>query len=170
MFERIKAKNFACSKNAILAVMTTTIFLLVCIFGEGLGGSLGSNPTCFKYLGCTTGFLGYDAIEHFLFGIAAIFLLLWCFEKFPKYSMLHTERWKNVLTIIALIIFTSVLWELAECAHDAFRIDVLGQTLVNWKLHLNLMDQPTNLDTIGDLTFTFLGSAVTLLFSFFPII
>ena len=164
MFENFKLKNNNYSKMAILATISTSVFLLACIFGEGLGGSLGSNPTCFKYLGCTTGFLGYDAFEHLLFGISAVFILFWIFQKFSKYSMLHTEKWKNILTIIALIMFVSVLWEFAECAHDAFRVDVLGQALVNWKMHVNLLDQPTNLDTMGDLTFAFIGSILALLF------
>src|ERR1035437_7948527 len=118
MFENLQYKNDAYSRSTILAIVTTTIFLLVCIFGEGIGGSLASNPSCYKYLGCTSGFFGYDAIEHFLFGIAAVAVLVWIFKKFPQYSLLHTKRWKNILTVIALVMLISVLWEFVECAHD----------------------------------------------------
>ena len=167
MFEKIKFKNCDCSKIAILATIATTIFLIICIFGEGFGGSLSSNPTCYKYLGCTDGFMGYDAVEHFLFGIAAVWILIWIFESFPKYSMLHIEYWKSVLTIIALVVLISVLWEFLECAHDAFRVDVLHQTLVNWRLHINLLNQPTNIDTMGDLLSGLVGAIVGLFFTDF---
>lgn len=164
MFERLKSKNIECSDSAILATIFTTVFLVICIFGEGLGGSLGSNPSCYTFLGCTEGFMGYDALEHFLFGLAAVFLLIWLFQRYPKYSLLHTERWKNVLTIIALIMFVSVLWEFLECAHDAFRSEILHEALVNWKMHINLLNQPTNIDTMGDLLSALAGSIVALFF------
>ena len=77
MIESLEIKKNKFSRKAIFASVSTTIFLAACILGEGLGGSLGSNPMCYKYLGCTTGFGGYDAIEHFLFGIAAVFILFW---------------------------------------------------------------------------------------------
>jgi hypothetical protein len=167
MEEIIKSKNNLCSKEAVWAIIATSIFLLVCIFGEGMGGSFGSNPSCYKYLGCTTGFFGYDAIEHFLFGIAAVGILVWFFMKFPKYSLLHTERWKNILTVVALIILVSVIWEFIECAHDYFRIEVLHQLLINFRLHINSLDQPTNLDTMGDLFFSLFGSLTGLFFTKF---
>ena len=162
MPEQIENKD---KKVAIWAIITSALFLVVCIFGEGLGGSLGSNPLCYNFLGCTTGFAGYDAIEHFLFGIAAVLLLIWLFKKYSKYSMFHSERWKNILTIISLVIFFSVLWEFVECAHDVFRADVLHEVLVDWKLHINLLNQPTNIDTMGDLFFALVGSVTALLFT-----
>jgi hypothetical protein len=167
MSENFESKNKISSHLPVWAMIATFVFLVVCIFGEGLGGSLGSNPSCYKYLGCTDGFGGYDAIEHFLFGIAAVWILISTFQKFPKYSLFQTEHWKNVLTIIALVVLISVAWEFLECAHDAFRVDILHQTLVNWKLHLNLLNQPTNLDTMGDLFFASLGSTIALFFTKF---
>jgi len=161
----VKKDTSSCA--VILAIISTAVFLIICIMGEGIGGSLASNPSCLKYLGCTNGFFGYDAIEHLFFGIAGTFVLIWLFQKFPKYSILKEKRWKNILIIVSLIALMSVLWELLECAHDVFRVDILHQTLVNWRLHINLLDQPTNLDTMGDLTFDLIGSVIVLFFTKF---
>ena len=68
------------------------------------------------------------------------------------------------MIVVALIVFVSVLWELLEFAHDTIRIDIFHQALVNWSLHINFLDQPTNADTMGDLTFGLFGSILTLLF------
>ena len=162
MSEQIECGDKKCSNIAIWAIITSVLFFVVCIFGEGLGGSLGSNPLCYKYLGCTAGFVGYDAIEHFLFGISAVVVLIWLFKKYSKYSMLHSERWKNIFTLVALVIFLSVLWEFVECAHDVFRANILHEVLVDWNLHINLLNQPTNIDTMGDLFFALVGSIVSL--------
>ena len=167
MFENFELKKNTYSHSFILATIATTVFILVCIFGEGISGSFGSNPSCYKYLGCTEGFFGYDAVEHFLFGIAAIWILVWIFQKFPQHSILNNKRWKNVLILLALVAFISVAWEFLEASHDAFRVDILHQTLVNWRLHINTLDQPTNLDTMGDLFFSLFGSMVALFFTKF---
>lgn len=147
---------------AVLALVSVLAWGFACLYGEFLGR--GANELCYKYLGCTSGFFGYDAIEHFLFGLAAIWIIVWVCGKFPKYSILHAERWKTVLILIALAALISVAWELFEFAHDIFRLDILREHLLNWRLHINLLDQPTNTDTMGDLTFSLFGS---ILASFF---
>ena len=117
---------------------------------------LALNSACYKYLGCTSGFAGYDAVEHFSFGIALLFSIIWLCRKYPKYSILTDTRWKNVLTLI------SILWEFGECAHDYFRLDILGEHLRDIKLHTNYLDQPTNLDTMGDIFFSMLGFIISM--------
>ncbi len=164
MFIKSDFKTNIHSHITILAIITSAIFLVTTILGEGIGGSLAANPSCYPYLGCTSGFFGYDAIEHLLFGIAGTFVLVWLFKKFPHYSLLNTIRWKNILMFIALIVLISVLWEFLECAHDVFRISILHQPLTNVKLHLNLLDQPSNLDTMGDLFFGLFGSVIAFFF------
>jgi len=168
MIENSESKKKTSSSAAIIAIVATTIYLIANIIGEGIGGSLAANPSCLKYFGCTAGFFGFDAVEHFLFGVAGTFVLIFIFQKFPKYSILSDKRWKNILIIIALIALISVLWELLEFAHDIIRIDILHQALVNWRLNINLLDQPSNFDTMGDLTFGLLGSVITLIFAKFP--
>ncbi len=153
------------SRAALWATGVTVVWLIACIFGEGLGGSLGANDKCYPYLGCTSGFFGYDAIEHFLFGVAAVLVLVWFFRAYPRFSLFSDIRWKDVLTLVALIALVSVFWELFECAHDLFRVDVLHQSLFNLQLHINQLDQPSNLDTMGDLSFAILGSFLSATFT-----
>lgn len=164
MFESPEPKNNRSPHLAFWAMIAAFVFLVTCIFGEGMGGSLGSNPFCWPHIGCTDGFFGYDAIEHFLFGIAGTWMLVWIFQEFPQYALFHSKRWKNILTILSLVIFLSVIWEFFECVHDFFRLEILHQSLINIKLHINYLDQPTNLDTMGDLTFALLGSIVALFY------
>ncbi len=147
---------------AILAIISTTVFLVTCIFGEGLGGSLGSNPMCYKYLGCTEGFMGYDALEHFLFGLASVWTLIWLFQRFPQHSLFQEKSWKNVLIVIALIMMVSVFWEFLEWFIDIYRANFLHQTLIDWKLNINLLNQPSNTDTMGDLLAALIGSTIAL--------
>lgn len=153
------------SKSAILASILSAIFLVTCMFGEGLSGSWGSNNSCLPYVGCSDGFFGYDAIEHFLFGVAIIWVLIWIFERFPKLSLKQPVRWKNVFTLISTVALISVFWEFGECAHDYFRLDVLHQPLLNLKLHINHLDQPSNLDTMGDFAFALFGAFISVLFT-----
>lgn len=152
------------SKYSLLSVAlwcSLGIYIIVDLFGEVIG-SLGSNYECIKYIGCTSGFFGYDAIEHFLCGLTFALLLAWICRKFPSYSILTDKRWKNALIIISVVALVAVCWEFLECAHDVFRLDILHQPLFNLKLHINLLDQPTNLDTMGDLAFNVFGSIVAL--------
>jgi hypothetical protein len=165
MFEKLEIKKNTYSRAAVLATIATIVTLLVCAYGEGISGSFGSNQSCYKYLGCSVGFFGYDALEHFLSGIALTWILVWIFQKFPKYSLLSDKLWKNVLILIALVALFSVLWELSELVHDVFRSSILHQPLINFRLNINLMDQPTNLDTMGDLFFELFGSVIALIFA-----
>lgn len=164
MLKTFKYKNYTFFLVSILAVFTTTVFLITCIFGEGLGGSLGLNQSCLKYLGCSIGFFGYDALEHFLFGVSATFIIIWIFKTFPQHSFFSTKKWKNILTIIVLVMFISVIWEFIEFFHDIFRFDIFDKFLINQKLNINLLDQPNNIDTMGDLFFSLCGSVIPLFF------
>ncbi len=145
--------------RAVLLIAISIIWAGVTFFGEIVYFAAG-NATCSKYLGCVDGFFGYDAFEHFFFGVMGTLLIFFLCERFPKYSILHSSKWKNFLIIIATIALVSVLWEIAECAHDAIRLDILHEPLRNVRLNINLLDQPTNLDTMGDLTLSLVGSIV----------
>ena len=144
-----------------LIILFSTVWAGVTFFGEFIYFWAG-NATCSKYLGCVAGFFGYDAFEHFFFGILCVLIIIWFCEHFPKYSVLTKTNWKDVIIIISLVAFVAVFWEIVECAHDALRVDVLHESLRNFSLHLNLLDQPTNLDTMGDIVFSLLGSIVAI--------
>ena len=147
----------------ILLITNVIIWFCVTFFGEIVYFWAG-NATCSPYLGCVAGFFGYDAFEHLFFGIAGTLGIFWFCEHFPKYSLFHTNKFRNFLVIISIVAFVSVLWEIAECAHDALRVDILHEPLRNISLHINLLDQPTNLDTMGDLVFSLLGSVIGFFF------
>jgi len=54
----------------------------------------------------------------------------------------------------------AVCWEILEYLHDAIQLDIFHIHLVDWHLHINNLDQPTNADTMGDITFTLVGAIV----------
>ena len=148
----------------MIVLITTSVYLVSIAFGQGILGNLGINSQCYKYLGCNLGFFGYDAIEHFLFGVAIVWVLVWFFQKYPKFSLFDNKRWKNIFIIITLIALISVVWALLKFTHDAIRINILHQTLVNWKLHINFLDQPSNANTMGDFFFNLFGAVISLFF------
>ena len=145
--------------HIILFVAISIIWVLLTIFGEFVFGWAG-NTACSKYLGCTTGFLGYDAFEHFFFGVLGACTIMWISEHFPTYSIVHSKKWKTILVVVATIALISVLWEILECTHDYFRINILHEHLLSFRFHVDRLDQPSNLDTMGDLTFSLVGSII----------
>ncbi|MFZ2804472.1 MAG: hypothetical protein WA001_04570 [Patescibacteria group bacterium] len=142
-----------------LSLSISAIWLCITVLGEHVFTWAG-NATCSAALGCVSGFFGFDAFEHLFFGVALALVIVFLCMRFPKYSILHSERWKTVLTIVATVVLVSVLWEIFECIHDAFRVDILHEALSNLRLHIDLLDQPSNLDTMGDLSFAMLGSVI----------
>ena len=146
-------------KLAILSLSFTALWAVVTCLGEFMYAWAG-NTTCSKFLGCVDGFVGYDAFEHLFFGIAAALVLVWLSKRFPEHSILHSERWRSALMVVAAIALLAVLWEILECAHDALRVDILHESLRNVSIHVNLLDQPSNLDTMGDLIFSLVGAVV----------
>lgn len=132
----------------------------VTFFGELFNGA--PNAACYPYLGCDAGFFGYDALEHFLFGFAALWMLVWLCGRFSRISILHIEFWKSALLLVAMVAFFSVLWEIGEWFRDAYLLDIAHETLLNFRLHINYLAQPSNFDTMGDLSFSLLGSLCTL--------
>lgn len=159
----MRSGNHKYSRIGIIALSAAIAFTIVSLAGE-IMGSWGSNTVCYKYLGCTDGFFGYDAIEHLLFGLGLVWTIVWFCKKFPQYSILNEKRCKTVFIILASVALISVAWEFIECAHDVFRLEVLHEPLLNIKLHTNFLDQPSNLDTMGDLAFSLLGAIFALFF------
>ncbi len=143
----------------ISVICALLIWLYLSICGEVVYHWTNSG-VCSPILGCGSGFFGYDAFQHLFSGILIAFTIIWLCIRFPKYSVLHSKRWKTALTVIAFAALVAVLWEIAECAHDMYRLDILHENILNIKFHINRLDQPTNLDTMGDLCFNIIGSIV----------
>ncbi len=146
-------------KIRIMALMALIVFLAMSLAGE-YTQSIAGNGICSRVLGCIQGFFGYDAYEHILGGIATawIFASLWLLS--PRGSFFSDTFWKNVLMLVAFSSLVFVGWEILECVHDYFRIEVLHEQLFIFRLHINYLDQPTNLDTMGDITFSLAGSII----------
>jgi len=146
--------------------ITLIIYVLADLFGEFAPATgWGFNTQCLRFIGCTTGFFGFDAIEHLLSGFVIFLVLLLFFRKYPQWSPLTGVWWKDALILIAAVNLISFAWELVECAHDVFRVAILHERLYSVRLNIDLLDQPTNLDTMGDMTFNVLGSAIAALFA-----
>lgn len=162
MFKKIK--NTLSTQAGSVVLIATSFFLLVCLLGEGPLMGWASNKECYVYLGCTNGFFGYDAIEHFLFGIVGILTLVWIFKRFTRFSFEQNRRWKNALILLSLTLSIALLWEFIEFVYDIVHVEILHVPLFNFKLHINLLAQPSNFDTIGDFAFCTLGAISTLFF------
>ena len=121
------------------------------------------NTSCVKLLGCGSGFFGYDALEHFFWGFLAVAFIIRICIKFPSLNLLHNDAlWKNVLLLLALLTLVSVGWELLEYARDHIMTRfAFFNNLAFLKPHS--LAQPSNVDTMGDLTFDLLGGALGIL-------
>ena len=146
----------------ILSLFFLGVWVFITACGEFIYNWAG-NGDCSRYLGCVTGFMGYDAFEHFFFGLMFALVIIWSCERFSKQSVLYSEFWKRALIVIALVVLSGVLWEIIECTHDAIRVNIFHESLHNISLHINLLDQPTNIDTMGDLSSGLSGSIVGIL-------
>jgi hypothetical protein len=116
-----------------------------------------ANGVCYRFIGCNSGFFGYDMIVHLVSGIMDAALIVWLMGKFPQANLLHGRFWKDALIIISLVALVAVSWEFCELSHDQFRMKVLGENMTT----PNRLDQPTNDDTMGDMTFSIAGAALT---------
>lgn len=143
----------------IVLLVPAFIFSAVTSYGRFWSGA--TNSVC-DIFGCYGGFFGYDALEHFLFGFAAVCIIVWLFEKFPRYSVLHEERLKSAFIVVSVAVLIAVGWEIGEFLYDAFLVDAMHQSLLALELKVNLLSQPNNFDTMGDLTLSLLGSLLAL--------
>ena len=138
------------------AVGVVAIFILGWALGIR-GPVFIDNYKCYALLGCNMGFFGYDAVLHLWSGIMDVVLIIWITRKFPAVNIFHKQFWKNFLIIISFVAFISVAWEIGELGHDQYRMKVLHQNLTV----PNHLDQPSNDDTMGDMTFAIIGAALT---------
>ena len=137
-------------------VVTIPLFLILTILG-GHGPKFISNNKCYTYLGCNIGFFGYDAFVHFVSSIMETAAVIWFMKKFPKYDLFHQNIRKNICVVVMVVLSLSFIWEFGELLHDQFRQRVFHMDLAV----PNYLDQPTNSDTMGDISFSLLGSTST---------
>jgi hypothetical protein len=159
-------KRFFTSGYGLFVGVSILVYIAADLAGEFIG-HLGGNYECLPVFGCTTGFFGFDAFEHFLSGFVFVLILALVFKRYPNISPLSglDKKWKQALVLICVVALIAVVWEFIECAHDVFRLVVLHEPLYNVRLHIDLLDQPSNLDTMGDLAFNVLGSVIAAFFA-----
>lgn len=133
------------------------IFCIIFLLGK-FGPRLEDNNHCYAYIGCDVGFFGYDGVEHTLSGIIDVLFILWISQKRPHLSLFHQDAWKNILITISIVAFIAVGWEIGEFINDEARILILNENLYT----TNHLDQPNNIDTMGDISLTLIGSIITL--------
>ena len=140
-------------------VIATFLWFVLTILGEFVTG-WATNNICYRYLGCNDGFFGFDSIEHFLFGFALVFAFLLLGRSVSGLSLVTESRVKTIVTLIAYVALTAVVWEMFECGWDQYRVVILHETLFSFKLHIDALSQSSNLDTMGDISFSLFGALV----------
>ena len=138
-------------------ISSTGLFLVLWTLGKW-GPHFIANDRCYAILGCNAGFFGYDALLHFVSGIMITSLIIFFSIKFSAANFFHDGFWKNMIVVVSLIAMIAVFWEIAELGHDQFRMKVLHENL---RVPTNRLDQPSNDDTMGDITFAILGGTIT---------
>lgn len=116
---------------------------------------------CFKYIGCNAGFFGYDALLHCISGGAGVLFFLWLNERKPGLQLLPKRQSVRIFLLLSAIALLSVCWEISEYSWDLFR--TLSGFHVDL-LHFYQPGQPSNADTMGDLTANLAGASATLVF------
>jgi hypothetical protein len=147
------------SRRSERRLLFTAILFADVQFGMGHLLHLLSNSLCFPYLGCNVGFFGFDALIHVVGGAFLTTLMLWLGERYEKLNFPEKDVWKTILVLLAIIALVGVIWEIWEFAVDHFRMLVLHENLI---YPINRLNQATNSDTMGDLTFNFVGALIAI--------
>ncbi len=140
----------------IIAFVFVSSFIILGLLGIR-GPTFIDNQKCYQLLGCNMGFFGYDALLHFLSGFMNASLIIYLMRKYPALNFFRREFWKNALTVVSMVALIALLWEIGEFGHDQYRMKVLNINLTN----PDRLDQASNSDTMGDMTFSIIGGAIT---------
>ena len=138
---------------ALVLLFCVALFIIGDLFGQM------QNSRCFQYLGCNSGFFGYDALVHFISGMMQATFIVWLARRYVRFNILHDSFWKNVFTIIAFVALIGVSWEIFEFLGDRFRIYFFHMDLLN----TGRLFQASNSDTMGDMTLALIGAKIILL-------
>lgn len=139
-------------RTKVIALFFGTLFFV--LFGASKLYGLMRDGTCFKYLGCNSGFFGYDGLLHFVFGIAFAGSIYWFLSTYPTFYTPQDVAWKNFLVFCAVVVLVGFIWETIEFGYDHVRMIVFHINLIQ----PNQMAQPSNSDTMGDMALGFLGA------------
>ena len=97
---------------------------------------------------------------HFESGILEALFFLWLLTAHPSRTLLNGTPVQKALQLLSLVALLSTLWETVEFSYDAFRMIGLHLNLLS---PINILVQPSNADTMGDLVFSMAGALATIL-------
>ncbi len=137
--------------------LTVVLFVIGWAFGQ-YGPVLIANDKCFSILRCNAGFFGYDGLQHLLSGFGIGTFIIFLARLFPAHNVLHAKFWRSFLVIVALVVLVSFVWEMGEMLSDQFSIRILHENI----LVPNNMEQPSNIDTMGDMSFSLVGGMLAI--------
>ncbi len=147
-------------KIAVGFLSSILIFLIATYIGDQ--GGWTANQYCPNYISCVVGFFGFDAMQHFLGGAISLFIIGFYSDMYPEYSLFHENRVKNFLILLSVSIFLAFMFEVGEMSHDAWRFGIrhISQSMSG----AHQLDQPMNLDTMGDMFFHSIASMIVIWF------
>lgn len=131
------------------------LFLFMSLGCDQLG--LMNNDACFPILGCNAGFGGFDALVHLVSGASEVVIVIWLIRTWPKVNILTNTYWKNIVILSAIVLLLSFFWELSEYIGDWGRMYIWHHDLI----HPNMLYQASDADTMGDMTFSFVGALIS---------
>ncbi len=144
-------------KLCSVAYSAVGVFIVLWILGKW-GPHYIANDKCYAFFGCNAGFFGYDAVLHFVSGIMEASLIILLSIKVSALNFFHEKFWKNCIVIVSLVATIAVFWEIGELSHDQYKMKILHENL---RVPTNRLNQPSNNDSMGDMTFSILGGAIT---------
>ena len=139
-------------------VFLTGLFLLESPGGNFIGWM--DNDVCYRIWGCNAGFFGFDFLVHLTSAAAMATLIAWLMKHYDFLNISHGGFFAKFVVIIACVALFGVMWETGEFIHDRYQTNILQEDLRN---PVNLLDQPSNADTVGDLFASVSGAALALI-------
>ncbi len=152
--------KFPSKKIASGLFFSILFFIIITRIGDHAGWT--ANNYCPNYFSCTIGFFGFDALQHFFGGIISLFIIGYYSELYPQYSLFHQNKVKNFVILLSVSIFLAFMFEGGEMVHDAFRFGI--RHIAESVSGHHQLDQPTNLDTMGDMFFHAIASMIVIWF------
>ena len=95
-----------------------SIIFIVASLGGGRMLKLMNGNICYTYLGCNSGFLGYDALMHGIAGFALVLVIVWLAKTSIHFNIFRNSFATNLFILLALIGFVGAWWEIYEYFYE----------------------------------------------------
>ncbi|MFA6253824.1 MAG: hypothetical protein WC640_01005 [Candidatus Paceibacterota bacterium] len=145
------------SRLGIVFAVLLPVYIFLMLSGD-IWSHFMSNDLCYRYLGCNSDFFGYDGLVHFLSGVIIALAVVLTERRYLERTININKQWLRALMIMGIAALIGIVWEILEFSYDHFKMDFLHFNLI----HPNILAQPNNTDTVGDLTLGLLGALATI--------